>query len=120
MSFLLPIIGITALAGMGGTGLGGVVSCLFRKDSSKTVSLLLSFAAGVMTSVVCFDLLTEALHPEEMDISVFLVIAGVLAGYIVIALLNAWIDRRTDHEVAHIDANHPRTISSFLPTPLIS
>ena len=113
MSFLWPIIGITALAGMGGTGLGGVVSCLFRKDSSKTVSLLLSFAAGVMTSVVCFDLLTEALHPEEMDISVFLVIAGVMAGYIVIALLNAWIDRRTDHEVAHIDANHPRTADSL-------
>ena len=52
------IIGITALAGMGGTGMGGLVSCLFRKDSSKTVSLLLSFAAGVMSSVVCFDLLT--------------------------------------------------------------
>ena len=113
MSFLWPIIGITALAGMGGTGLGGVVSCLFRKDSGKTVSLLLSFAAGVMTSVVCFDLLTEALHPEEMDISVFLVIAGVMAGYIVIALLNAWIDSRTDHEVAHIDANHPRTADSL-------
>ena len=32
------IIGITALAGMGGTGMGGLVSCLFRKDSSKTVS----------------------------------------------------------------------------------
>ena len=56
------VIGITALAGMGGTGLGGLISCLFRKDSSKTVSLLLSFAAGVMTSVVCFDLLTEAVR----------------------------------------------------------
>ena len=59
------VIGITALAGMGGTGMGGLVSCLFRRDSSKTVSLLLSFAAGVMTSVVCFDLLTEALHPDD-------------------------------------------------------
>ena len=107
------IIGITALAGMGGTGMGGLVSCLFRKDSSKTVSLLLSFAAGVMTSVVCFDLLAEALHPDGMSSRVGLAVAGVLAGYIVIAILNAWIDRNTDHEVAHIDENHPRTADSL-------
>ena len=107
------VIGITALAGMGGTGMGGLVSCLFRKDSSKTVSLLLSFAAGVMTSVVCFDLLAEALHPDGMSSRVGLVVAGVLAGYIVIAILNAWIDRNTDHEVAHIDENHPRTADSL-------
>ncbi len=113
MDYLWSIIGITALAGMGGTGMGGLVSCLFRKDSSKTVSLLLSFAAGVMTSVVCFDLLTEALHPEEMDTNVFLVVAGVAAGYVVIALLNAWIDRDTNHEVAHIDDSHPRTADSL-------
>lgn len=107
------IIGITALAGMGGTGMGGLVSCLFRKDSSKTVSLLLSFAAGVMTSVVCFDLLTEALHSDGIRNSVGLVVVGVLVGYVVIALLNAWIDRNTDHEVAHIDENHPRTADSL-------
>ena len=107
------VIGITALAGMGGTGVGGLLSCLFRKDSSKTVSLLLSFAAGVMTSVVCFDLLTEALHPDEMSNDVGLVVMGVLAGYVVIALLNAWIDRNTNHEVAHIDENHPRTADSL-------
>ena len=110
---LWSIIGITALAGMGGTGMGGLVSCLFRKDSSKTVSLLLSFAAGVMTSVVCFDLLSEALHPDNIHTNVGLVVAGVLVGYVVIAVLNAWIDRNTNHEVAHIDENHPRTADSL-------
>ena len=107
------VIGITALAGMGGTGMGGLISCLFRMDSSKTVSLLLSFAAGVMTSVVCFDLLTEALHPDGKSNNVVLVVLGVLAGYVIIALLNAWIDRNTNHEVAHIDENHPRTADSL-------
>ena len=75
---LWNIIWITALAGIGGTGLGGLVSCLFRKDSGKTVSLLLSFAAGVMTSVVCFDLLTEALNSNETGTNVWLVVAGLL------------------------------------------
>ena len=107
------LVGITALAGVGGTGLGGAVACLFRKDSDKTVSLLLSFAAGVMTAVVCFDLLTEALNTNGPSVNVWLVVCGVSVGFVLIALLNALIDKTTNHEVAHIDENHPRTADSL-------
>ena len=113
MNSIWLLVGITALAGVGGTGMGGVVACLFRKDSDKTVSLLLSFAAGVMTAVVCFDLLTEALHADGETAAVWPVAFGVIVGFVVIALLNAWIDKSTNHEVAHIDANHPRTADSL-------
>ena len=113
MGSIWLLVGITAIAGVGGTGMGGVVACLFRKDSDKTVSLLLSFAAGVMTAVVCFDLLTEALNTEGKAANVWLVVLGVLVGFVVIALLNAWIDKATNHEVAHIDENHPRTADSL-------
>ena len=112
MNSIWLLIGITALAGVGGTGMGGVVACLFRKDSSKTVSLLLSFAAGVMTAIVCFDLLTEALHAEEA-VNIWPVVGGVIVGFAVIAGLNALIDKSTNHEVAHIDENHPRTADSL-------
>ena len=107
------LVGITAIAGVGGTGLGGAIACMFRKDSDKTVSLLLSFAAGIMTAVVCFDLLTEALHADGETAAVWPVAFGVIVGFVVIALLNAWIDKSTNHEVAHIDANHPRTADSL-------
>lgn len=113
MNTIWILVGITAVAGVGGTGMGGVIACLFRKDSDKTVSLLLSFAAGVMTSVVCFDLLTEALHPDGAETGVWPVIGGVIVGFAVIALLNALIDRSTNHEVEHIDENHPRTADSL-------
>lgn len=115
MNLLGEVIFITLLAGMGGTGLGGLVSCLFRRDSSRTVSLLLSFAAGVMTAVVCFDLLTDAIMPENavQQTSIWLVAAGVMAGYGVIYLLNAWIDRDTNHEIPHIDKTHPKTADSL-------
>ena len=113
MNSIWLLVGITALAGVGGTGMGGVIACMFRKDSDKTVSLLLSFAAGVMTAVVCFDLLTEALHADGETAAVWPVAFGVIVGFVVIALLNAWIDKSTNHEVAHIDANHPRTADSL-------
>ena len=106
---------ITAVAGVGGTGLGGVVASCFRRDSDKTVSLLLSFASGVMLSVVCFDLIQSAIRPEgsEKSVNLFMVLGGILLGYLVIALLNLLIDSQTNHEVRHIDAAHPQTADAL-------
>ena len=36
MNSIWPLIGITAAAGVGGTGLGGVIACLFKKDSDNS------------------------------------------------------------------------------------
>lgn len=108
MSDIGWIIVITAVAGVGGTGLGGA---LLKRDSSRIVSLLLAFAGGIMTGVVCFDMISGALEPDGATepVSVFFVVAGVLFGYVVIWLLNLWIDKKTNHEIAHIDADHPKT-----------
>ena len=96
----------TAIAGVLGTGLGGLIGALLQKDSNRTVSLLLSFAGGVMLSVVCFDLVTEAI---ETNVGIMVVIGAVALGVAVIYLLNYLIDRNTNPEVPHIDANHPQT-----------
>jgi len=96
----------TAIAGVGGTGLGGLIGALLQKDSSRVVSLLLSFAGGVMLSVVSFDLITEAI---ETNVGVLTVIASVALGVAIIYLLNYIIDKRTNPQVPHIDENHPKT-----------
>ena len=96
----------TAIAGVVGTGLGGLIGAMLQKDSNRTVSLLLSFAGGVMLSVVCFDLVTEAI---ETEVGVMTVIAAVAIGVAVIFLLNYWIDRKTNPEIPHIDESHPKT-----------
>lgn len=105
------VILITAVAGIGGTGLGGLIGAELHRESTKFVSLLLAFAGGIMLAVVCFDLIPSAFQPEgaESEIPLFVVIEGVLLGYGIIYLLNFLIDRRTNHEVKHIDENHPRT-----------
>ena len=97
---------VTAIAGIAGTGIGGILGALLQKDSNRTASLLLSFAAGIMLGVVCFDLIPEAV---ETNAGVMMVIAAVATGVAVIYLLNYLIDRNTNPEVAHIDANHPKT-----------
>lgn len=103
---ILAMLLTTALAGVGGTGLGGFVGAMLQKDSKRVVSLLLSFAGGVMLSVVCFDLVTEAI---DTNVGVWAVVGAVLLGVAVTYLLNYLIDRKTNPEVPHIDANHPKT-----------
>ena len=88
MNTLWWIVIITAIAGIGGTGLGGLISLFMKRDSSRIVSLLLSFAGGIMTGVVCFDMISGALNPDGADgpVNVFIVVAGVMVGYLVIWL----------------------------------
>ena len=106
MGVIGTLIVTTAIAGVAGTGLGGLIGALLQKNSNRIVSLLLSFAAGVMLSVVCCDLISEAI---ETQVNVFVVIASIAVGVAVIFLLNHLIDRKTNPEVPHIDANHPKT-----------
>lgn len=109
----LAIVVITFISGVVGTGLGGLIGVLLRRDSNKVVSLLLSFAAGVMLAVVCFDLMTqpvELMHEGAMpSYTPWVVVAAVAVGFVLVYLLNFAIDKRTNREVEHVDENHPQT-----------
>ena len=109
----LAIIVITFISGVLGTGLGGAVGAVMRRESNKIVSLLLSFAAGIMLAVVCFDLMSEPIEMmKDGSLPAYtpvIVVAAVAAGYAVVYLLNYVIDKTTNHEVKHIDKDHPAT-----------
>ena len=96
----------TFLAGVIGTGVGGLIGAMLQKNSNRTVSLLLSFAGGVMLSVVCFDLIVEAI---DTNVGLPLVIGSIALGVLVIFLLNHLIDKKTNPEVPHIGPDHPKT-----------
>ena len=103
---------VTLISGAGGTGLGGLIGALFKSESNRTISLLLAFAGGVMTAMVCFDLLAEAEEAanQVVEHGVLLVILAVALGVAVVYLLNHLIDRKTRAEVSHTaDAAHPET-----------
>lgn len=103
---------VTLISGAGGTGLGGFIGALFKSESNRTISLLLAFAGGVMTAMVCFDLLAEDEEAASQiaEHGVVLVIFAVALGVAVVYLLNHLIDRKTRKEVSHTaDEHHPET-----------
>ena len=110
MGVIETLLVTTFLAGVAGTGLGGLVGAMLQKNSNRTVSLLLSFAGGVMLSVVCFDLVTEAI---ETQTGVWTVVGSIAFGVAITYFLNYLIDRKTNPEVPHIDANHPKTADNL-------
>ena len=103
---------VTLIAGAGGTGLGGIIGALFNTESHRTASLLLALAGGIMTAVVCLDLMTEAVE-AALEVTVhasLLVSAAVAVGVAVVYGLNHIIDKRTGAEVKHTaEADHPQT-----------
>ena len=110
MGVLESLILVTALAGVAGTGLGGLVGAFLQKNSNRAASLLLSFAAGVMLSVVCFDLVVEAV---ETQMGLLWVVGSIAFGVVITFALNYLIDRKTNPEVPHIDENHPKTADAL-------
>ena len=116
MSVVLWVIIITSIAGVVGTGLGGVIGAIFKRDSSKIVSLLLSFAGGVMLAVVCFDLIPSSINVElnNATYSWLIAIAGIILGYAVVYVLNYCIDKHTNKEVEHVKCDeHPKTADAL-------
>ena len=102
------VILVTFIAGVVGTGIGGLIGALTKRDSKKIVSLLLAFAGGVMLAVVCFDLLHEAIQPHTDNAGfIALVIGCTVAGYLIVFGINKLIDIRLKKEVPHTSEDHP-------------
>jgi len=80
-----------ALAGIGGTGLGGLITVIIGASSQRFNCWLLSFAGGVMTSIVFFTLIP---HSIELTGYAYTIIWLTL-GIIILNALNYAVDRLT-------------------------
>ncbi|MDK2986004.1 MAG: zinc transporter, family [Clostridia bacterium] len=79
---LVTVLGL--LAGVIGTGLGGVIGVFCSEISEQKISVLLGFSAGIMLMVISLDLMPEALELSGMWVSVL----GLIIGSLVIAALD--------------------------------
>jgi len=85
----MNIILLSLIAGVVGMGLGGLITALFGGKSEKMTSIFLSFAGGVMVSIVFLELLPEAVELSN----VFVMISGLVIGVLLVFALNALMDK---------------------------
>ena len=85
---MLKVLFYAFVAGVGGTGLGGVICALFRFRSSRTVGFLLSLSGGVLAAVGCFGLFPEAVGLSGIVPVLF---SGLLGAFAVMTL-SEWVD----------------------------
>lgn len=88
-----------------GTTLGGIIGCFFNKVSNKFLSFILSFASGLMMSVICFDLIPEALGIAN----IFIVITGIVFGIVSMIVCDVLVERKFSQRVRHNKNNLLRT-----------
>jgi len=83
MAYLLKITFFGLLSGLTGTGLGGLSALFVKNTSNRLLSSILEFSAGLMTAVVCFELLPEAFNLG----GILYTFNGILSGILIVVLI---------------------------------
>ena len=78
MNYLLKTTLIGLFFGTFGTTIGGIIGVSLKNTSNKFLSFILSFASGLMLSIVCFDLIPESMQITNISNTVIGVIIGVI------------------------------------------
>ena len=89
MAQILHITAIGLFFGVFGTTLGGILAFFINSESKRTLGFILEFAAGLMLSVVCFDLLPEAFKLGGVPLGC----AGVIAGTVIVIILDGFVKK---------------------------
>jgi len=74
----MEIILMSLVAGSIGMGAGGLLTALFASKTEKMTSIFLSFAGGVMISIVFLELVPESIELANIPVAVIGIILGAL------------------------------------------
>lgn len=89
MEKIFNITSLGLIFGMIGTTLGGIVGANIKVVSNKFLGFILEFAAGLMTAIICFDLVPEALE----IISITTCIIGIFLGIVSMIICDNFINK---------------------------
>ena len=98
----MEILLLTAFAGIVGMGLGGLIAAMLGNVSPNTMCGMLSFAGGVMISIVCFELVPEGIELGGMTVAIFGLIFGVILIMVFHQLLDLLTAKKGDNLEDHI------------------
>ena len=104
---------LCAVAGIVGMGLGGLITAVMDIKKPETMCWMLSFAGGVMISIVGFELIPEAIELSGLPLAII----GLILGAVVILALNRLVDRISFSDVdslkvhaTHADLYHENKV----------
>ena len=89
MEHLINVTMIGLVSGIIGTGTGGLAAFFTSNISNRFLSFILEFSAGLMTAVVCFELIPEAFKLG----GIYMALSGVFIGIITILIIEDVIKR---------------------------
>jgi len=96
----MNIIVMSLFAGVIGMGLGSAITAIFGSRTDKMISIFLSFAGGVMVSIVLIELIPEAVEYSNVGITA----VGLAVGAAVVMLLNNVVDK-----ISHRNTNKEKS-----------
>lgn len=73
-----------------GTTIGGILGIIINKNSNKFLSFILACASGLMTSVISFDLIPQAIEISNLPI----MLVGILMGIVSMILCDLIVDKK--------------------------
>lgn len=93
-----------------GTTLGGILGVKLKNPSNKLLSFILALASGLMTSIICFDLI-----PEALELSNFTnLLIGIGIGIICMIICDIKVQR-----IFNYNSNLKKKSNSLLKTGII-
>ena len=105
MNYILKTTLIGLFFGTFGTTLGGIIGVCLKTTSNKFLSFILSFASGLMLSIVCFDLI-----PESMELtSILNTVVGVILGVICMMVCDILVNKKFSVNSKNIKSNLLKT-----------
>lgn len=97
MSDLIKVTLLGLFFGTFGTTLGGIIGIKFKNPSNKFLSFILSLASGLMTAIVSFDLIPEALKISSIPSVIF----GIMLGITCMIICNVLVDKKFNKIQTH-------------------
>lgn len=111
MNELVRIVLVGSVAGVLGTGIGGLIIGFLGRPHRRMLSFLLTFSSGIMIAVVFYDLIPEALALGNIGST----LTGIFLGIISLTLLNKHLPHSHLPQRREVD-NHHRASTRLVRT----
>lgn len=95
---ILRITLIGLMAGVLGTGLGGVLSGIFKKKVDKYIDFFMGLSGGIMLAVVVFDLMKEAIEQK----GIFVTVSATFLGVVITMLIKENLHMSQDKQAGYL------------------